>query len=612
MSDKVQTSIAVATIKVNGTNVSDAERDLEELVIDTSYNLPSMATIRLHDPQLTWVDSTTFKLGAELSIALAPSQSLINVQPAEVFLGEIVALEPTFSALGTHTLIIRAYDKSHRLHLGTKSRTFLKVTDSNIVSKIAQETGLQTGTITTTSAVHEYVIQPNLSDFAFLPLRAKRAGFHLAITQGKINFTKPATMKAGPVLMLGETLRTLTVRMSAARQAGEHIVRGWDFRAKKEIVARDKPAQLWSKNGQPKTGGAAATSAFASTTASFTSFAPQTVDEAKAIVLAAATDQEGYFTEADGVSYGHPGLIAGIQLELKDLGKTFSGKYFITSATHIYNSAGYEVHFTISGRYPQTFNQLLRGTAPGGAEPGSIFGGVIGIVTNVNDPDNLGRVKVKFPWLAEDANVESNWARIATDSAGKERGIYFLPEVNDEVLVIFEHGNPNYPMVIGGLWNGKDTPPEKNSAAHVGGQTNHRMIVSRLGHRIVFDDSNDKKSILIEDLTKKNSIEIDSVRNNIDIIADGNLNINVRGNITLKAGGNIEMTAQANIRATAISMEFEASAEFKVDAKASMTMKTSGMGEFSSSAGLVSIKGLTAEVNGSTSAILKGAMVMIN
>ncbi|MCM0593896.1 MAG: phage baseplate assembly protein V [Gloeotrichia echinulata DEX184] len=107
-----------------------------------------------------------------------------------------------------------------------------------------------------------------------------------------------------------------------------------------------------------------------------------------------------------------------------------------------------------------------------------IFGVVIGIVTNNQDPEKFGRVKVKFPWLSDDD--ESYWARIATPMAGKQMGIYFLPEVNDEVLVIFEQGDVRFPYIIGSLWNGKDIPPLTNED----GKNNVRLIKSRSGHVI--------------------------------------------------------------------------------------------------------------------------------
>ena len=131
---------------------------------------------------------------------------------------------------------------------------------------------------------------------------------------------------------------------------------------------------------------------------------------------------------------------------------------------------------------------------------GRITGVAVGVVTNNQDPDGLGRVKVRFPWLS-DAD-ESQWARIAAPMAGKDRGVYFLPEVDDEVLVAFEHGDPRFPCVIGALWNGKDAPPATNSD----GKNNVRVIKSRSGHIIRLNDEDGKEMIEIIDKSEKNSI----------------------------------------------------------------------------------------------------------
>ena len=102
-----------------------------------------------------------------------------------------------------------------------------------------------------------------------------------------------------------------------------------------------------------------------------------------------------------------------------------------------------------------------------------IYGVVIGIVTNNNDPKSQGRIKVKFPWL--DQKYESEWARLASPMAGKNRGLYCLPEVEDEVLVMFEHGDVRRPYILGALWNGKDAPPAENDK----GENNLRLLKSR-------------------------------------------------------------------------------------------------------------------------------------
>lgn len=163
-----------------------------------------------------------------------------------------------------------------------------------------------------------------------------------------------------------------------------------------------------------------------------------------------------------------------------------------------------------------------------------IMGVVPAIVTNNKDPEGLGRVKLKFPWFSDDN--ETDWVRVATFMAGSEMGGYFIPEVGDEVLVAFEHGNINAPYVIGALWNAKQKPPEKNPD----GKNNIRKFRSRSGHEIVFNDNDVEKKEKIEihtgaghkiilddatggekieiaDKTGANKIIIDSVKNSITI-----------------------------------------------------------------------------------------------
>lgn len=147
----------------------------------------------------------------------------------------------------------------------------------------------------------------------------------------------------------------------------------------------------------------------------------------------------------------------------------------------------------------------------------------IGVVTNNKDPNNLGRVKVRFPWL--DDQIESHWARLATFYAGKGRGSYFVPEVGDEVLLVFEFGDMNQPYVVGSLWNGKDPLPEPG---HPDGKDNHKVIETRSGHKITFDDTDGAEKISIVDSSKNNRFEIDCAADAISITA-------VTGDIFIKA-----------------------------------------------------------------------------
>jgi len=159
-----------------------------------------------------------------------------------------------------------------------------------------------------------------------------------------------------------------------------------------------------------------------------------------------------------------------------------------------------------------------------------ISGVVAAVVTNNEDPDGLGRVKVKFPWLSDDH--ESHWARVAAPMAGKKRGVYFLPEVEDEVLVAFEQGDLRFPYVVGGLWNGKDAPPADNAD----GKNNVRLIQSRSGHVIRLNDEDGKETVEIVDKSGKNRLVVDTAKNTITITSDQDITLSAtKGTITLDA-----------------------------------------------------------------------------
>ncbi len=196
-----------------------------------------------------------------------------------------------------------------------------------------------------------------------------------------------------------------------------------------------------------------------------------------------------------------------------------------------------------------------------------LYGVVIGIVTNNNDPENLGRVKVKFPWLSSED--ESNWARVASPMAGNDRGITFLPEVDDEVLIAFEYGDINMPYIIGSLWNGVDKPPYGNDD----GKNNIRIIRSRSGHVIKFDDTEGEEKIEITDKEKKNMIIIDIKEKKISLTSEKDILISApKGKVTIEAQD----------------IEAKATASAKIEASSTMDLKASGT---------MTVKGATVNIN---------------
>jgi phage baseplate assembly protein V len=202
---------------------------------------------------------------------------------------------------------------------------------------------------------------------------------------------------------------------------------------------------------------------------------------------------------------------------------------------------------------------ILRSLLAPPDDDGRLLGVVVGIVTNNRDPDGMHRVKVRFPWLSE--HDESHWARVATPMAGGKRGCYFLPEVDDEVLVAFEHGSMEHAFIVGALWNGADAPPESND----NGSNDQRSITSRSGHVIRLGDAAGSESVEIIDKTGNNRIVIHSADNKITVEAQGDIEItSSTGKLKMSAVG-IEINSQTDVKIQAqTTMDVKANAQISV------------------------------------------------
>jgi uncharacterized protein involved in type VI secretion and phage assembly len=208
---------------------------------------------------------------------------------------------------------------------------------------------------------------------------------------------------------------------------------------------------------------------------------------------------------------------------------------------------------------------ILSSTYP--TAPSRVYGVVIALVTNNQDPKRLGRVRLKFPWLSD--KDESAWARIATPMAGKDRGVYFLPEVDDEVLVAFEHGEVRMPYVVGFLWNGKDTPPLKQEDE----KNNLKMIKSRSGHVIILNDEDGAETIEIIDRSGKNTFVINTSENSITLTSEKDITLSApKGAITLNAK----------------KLNFQSKEDTKMEAGTNLDIKSSGQ---------MKLKGATIDLN---------------
>ena len=172
---------------------------------------------------------------------------------------------------------------------------------------------------------------------------------------------------------------------------------------------------------------------------------------------------------------------------------------------------------------------------------GRWYGAFPALVTDIVDPEGLGRVKIALPWSPDTAGARyETWARLATFMAGNNRGSWFIPDVDDEVLIVFEGGDPRRPYVIGSLWNGKDSPPESMDGA---GKNFKKVLRSRNGVKLTMDDNDGREQFILETpggqkLTLKDgpgAVEIvDSNGNSIKMEASG-ITITASAKVTINA-----------------------------------------------------------------------------
>ncbi len=526
--DKVLTSQLY--LKLNGVDVPRPTLvKVIDVVVDQHAHLPAMFTIRLHDPDLSLLDEGTFDLTKEIEIAIEKPGG----PPVTLITGEITALEPEFEPGMIFVLAVRGYDKSHRLFRDVHSRAFLNKKDSDIATDIAREAGLKAD-IETTATVYDHIYQHNQSDMDFLLQRAWRIGFECFVAEGKLTFRRPPERAASVTLAWGADLLSFAPRMTLAEQVDAVFVRGWDVEKQQAIVGQAKKGRLYPSIGESKNG---ADWAGGFGRGQMVIVDQPVVSQAEANALAAARLDElsGAFVQAEGLAFRRPDIRAGGLVKLEKLGKRFSGDYLVTSATHSFTPEGFQTTFAVRGTRTGLLLDEMTHRPPLRRWPGV----VTAVVTNSEDPRGWGRVKVKFPWLSDEA--ESDWARVVSVGAGPEAGLFALPAVDDEVLVVFEHGDFSRPFVLGGLWNGKHSSPTETSSAATGQKPLVRSWRSRTGHRLTVYDTGDNKmelvtasgglTIILDDAGKKIRIESSG---DIAIKANGNLDLEARGRVNIK------------------------------------------------------------------------------
>lgn len=583
--------LSFVEVQLDGMVQRDLVRDnLLDVIVEQDLFLPDCCTLRFADvkdePALsamgyyTLLDNDHFQIGASLVVKLGH-----ETQPQQVFDGEVTSIELDLELDRHPALVVRAFDRSHRLRRERKTRAFVNVSDANIVQQVGAAHGLSVQA-SSPGVVYEHVLQDNQTDWEFLRARASRIGFDLFVQGRTLHFQPIGQGTTTVTVTAGQNLHRARLRLAAQAQVDQAVVQGWNPQAKSVLIGTATEASKPPRIGESRSGAQLASGGFGSGKAVLAERIVSDQTDANKRAQALYDQIAGDFVQVDGACLGQADLRPGVSIQLKGIGTRLSGTYLLSAVTHRRRRGeSYVSTFVVNGRRPATLGGAL-GLGGGAATsdlPVSHPSVVVGVVTNSNDPDKLGRVKVRFPWLdgassTQGSGVESNWARVASPMAGSDRGLIWLPEVNDEVLVAFEHGDINRPFVVGAVWNGTDHPPAASQGALVDptGKVERRLIKSRRGHTVLLDDSETSPSVVVAsskghsikiddatetpgvviksqaghtitlndaaaspsisvvDKTGNNSIKIDSLTNTISIKATGNLSLEATGQVTVK------------------------------------------------------------------------------
>lgn len=536
-------------IKVNGTPLKDdVDAKVESVVVHDRLRMPDSFVITFRDPDRTILSKAKLVVGAEITIESgAPGVET----PDELMAGEVTSIEAEYDRLGTRVMV-RGYDFLHRLSAGTHARTFENVSYADVVQKIAQEAGL-TAEVDTTSGTLDHVIQPNVSDLHFIYALAARCGYTVGIEKKKLSFKRPTKASTAPagdddtsnplILTWGRRLLEFRARVSAVGQVKEVKVRGWDPKTQKAIIGQGRAG---TNTAQLTT----SVSALAKTSHgdAFTVVNQPVATQGLADKLAeAVAEQIGSAAyEATALVVGSPKLKSGVAVKIREVDSELEGKWVITSARHEFGNGPYRTFLEFSGRQDRSLLGLAGGAGSNESLRTEFPGVVTAIVTDIKDDKQLGRVKVQYQWLGD--KMVSFWARVARPSAGKDYGHLWFPDVDEEVLVAFEHGDVNYPIVIGSLWSEKNPPP----AAIAGKVENGKFLMhgfrSPAGHKILLSDDKDTTGISIKSADDKIVVVLDQKNQTLDLTLDGKtLTISSKGDLKLAADGEISIDSKKKV-----------------------------------------------------------------
>ncbi len=442
-------------------------RALGQVRVQQRLSLPTQFELVFRDPPGPLTEIARLSPGTRL-------RGLVQGESETLFDGEVTAIEHVYEAAHGQELRVRGYDLLHRLRKRQTLQAYLQVTLFDLARELVADLGF-TVEGTEQGPVWQRLIQNRPSDFDLLVELAEACGLYLYLHDSVLELLTLDGSGMPIALILGESLFEARIEVNGDTATQSAQVNGWnplqaqthEGTATAPRVGRDIPAGVI-----PTQVGGSGKRVLIN---------PAVQDDAHASALAQAELDRRVAREVTlwGVAEGNPRLRPGAQVEIAGVAPSLQGTYVLTSVNHIIDErSGFVSEISTLPPIPHTRETRVVAA--------------FGVVTRVDDPDNLGRIKVSLPTYGD---VETEWMGVLAPGAGGRKGLVTLPDVGDHVLVIFADADPTQGIVLGGLY-GTGEPPDSGVE---GGKVQRYTLVTPGGQLIRLDDA--KRLVHVEDST---------------------------------------------------------------------------------------------------------------
>jgi phage baseplate assembly protein gpV len=597
--------IETARVKVNG---QEFFKDIIDVRVDASMSATTMCDITLvasrtggETPQMI---PSGVAIGDEVEVEAGSRAGTFT----KIFKGDIIAISLEIDASVGEYTVIRAADKSYRMWQGSVHAAYLQQSYSDIITKMLGELGIPKGTVTADLNNPTHLHQLRTTSIGeYIRTIMDRTGAFWTVVDGKFDVHSLSDEPAATTeLTYTEDLFRMRAKITGMGASQASSVRGWDPKNQRVVTAESKVKGALLPSGLADR--AKKLDQVGGTNQVFTRRA--LVDQSEATTLATAMRNrelaERLQVRIERRSGEHlDKLYPGAAVDVKGVGSDLSGKYRIATVSHICSQGQWRSVITTGTPEPHSFAELA-GTEGARAVPWTATGPVVGLVSDVKDPDGQGKVKVELSVVGE--NVESAWARIISPAAGKSRGMHFMPDVGDEVVVMFEQGDPARPFVIGGLWSDKNPPPlAKADNGTDNGAITSWALVGASKDQITMKNGSAKKDQFIELAMRDKNIKMHLGMDKVELWSTSGVTIEVKsgeasmlidasGNMSLKTNGKIDLKAKQDVTIEGMNVNIKSTAGAKVEAGSTLDLKGTASAKLEAS-GQVAVKGAIVQIN---------------